>query len=78
MENHCGISLMPILSKFLQSIVQDQLLTCFSQDELFDNSPYGFRKGRSCEDVLLACVEKWRHACDEGKSFVHVLLDRVE
>ena len=69
------MSLTPVLSKLLESIVQKQLLDLFGLEELFHDSQYGFWKGRSCEDVLLICVEKWRLALDKGKTVAIAFLD---
>ena len=74
-ENYQSISLTPILSKLLETIVQQQLLGHIDQDDLFHDAQYGFRKGRSCEDVLLVCTEKWRHARDQGKTVALAFLD---
>ena len=51
------------------------MLDLFGPEELFHDSQYGFRKGRSCEDVLLICVEKWRLALDKGKTVAIAFLD---
>ena len=55
--------------------MQKQLLDLFGPEELFHDSQYGFRKGRSCEDVLLIRVEKWRLALDKGKTVAIAFLD---
>ena len=74
-ENYRAISLTPVLSKLLESIVRQQLLDYCNEDNLFHDAQYGFRKGRSCEDVILVCTEKWRRARDQGKTVAVAFLD---
>ena len=38
-------------------------------DEIFSKYQYGFRKGYSSQQCLLALLEKWKAAVDKGKAF---------
>ena len=38
-------------------------------DEIFSKYQYGFRKGYSTQQYLLASLEKWKTATDKGKVF---------
>ena len=38
-------------------------------DEIFSKYQYGFRKGYSSQQCLLALLEKWKAAVDKGKVF---------
>ena len=38
-------------------------------DKIFSKYYYGFRKGRSTQQCLLAVLEKWKTSADKGKVF---------
>ena len=44
-------------------------------DEMFPKYQYGFRKGYSTQQGLLALLEKWKTAVDKGKAFGALLTD---
>ena len=44
-------------------------------NEIFPKYPYGFRKGYSTQQCLLALLEKWKAAVDKGKVFGALLTD---
>ena len=44
-------------------------------DEIFSKYQYGFRKGYSSQQYLLALLEKWKAAVDKGKVFGALLTD---
>ena len=44
-------------------------------DEIFSKYQYGFRKGYSSQQCLLALLEKWKAAVEKGKVFGPLLTD---
>ena len=62
--NHRGITLTYILSKVLKKIVHEQVTDYFTECEALSDDQYGFRKGRSCPDLLLTAVDDWGLAKD--------------
>ena len=44
-------------------------------EEIFSKYQYGFRKGYSSQQCLLALLEKWKAAVDKGKVFGTLLTD---
>ena len=44
-------------------------------DEIFSKYQYGFRKGYSTQQYLLALLEKWKTAVGKGKVFGALLTD---
>ena len=38
-------------------------------DDIFSKYQYGFRKGFSTQQYLLALLEKWKRSIDRGKLF---------
>lgn len=74
-QSYRGISLTPVISKILEAIVREQISFSFEWSKLFHNQQYGFCPRRNCEDLLLASVDKWQTALDDGKSVVVAFLD---
>ena len=44
-------------------------------DDIFSKYQYGFRKGFSTQQCLLALLEKWKRSIDRGKVFGALLKD---
>ena len=63
-SNHRGISLTCILSKVLEKFVHEQVTDYLSECGALSEDQYGFRKGRSCPDLLLTAVDDWCLAKD--------------
>ena len=63
------------IAKILESVILKQLLQLFDSNQLFNEQQFGFRQGRSCEDLLLTNVDKWHIARDEGKSVAVAFLN---
>ena len=57
-RNDRNISLLPVVSKIFENIMQDQTFL----------SPYlcGYRKGFNAQYALLSMLEKWRICFDKG------------
>ena len=63
-SNHRGISLTCILSKVMEKIVHEQVTDYLTECGALSEDQYGFRKGRSCPDLLLTAVDDWCLAKD--------------
>ena len=65
------VSVLTTLSKLYESAINDQLLCYFASISscLLD----AFRKGHSCQTLLVKCIEDWKSTLDENK-YVGVLL----
>ena len=72
-ENYRPVSILPILSKVFETSMFKQLPRFF--DDIFSKYQYGFRKGFSTQQCLLALLEKWKPSIDRGKVFVASLTD---
>jgi hypothetical protein len=66
-ENYRPISLTCITCKMLESIICDQLMNYFKENNLFSTKQYGFIKGRSTVAQLLKVCDDWTRALDSGK-----------
>ena len=63
--NYRPVSILPALSKIFERILADQMMEFFS----------AFRKGISCQSILLKMMEDWRKALDDRKYVGAVLMD---
>ena len=69
------ISLLPVLSKILEKIVQDQITQYLTQENLTDELQSGYKKGHSTQTVLLKVVDDIKKGMDEHQVTVLVLFD---
>ena len=72
-RNYRPVSTLPCLSKIFEGVLVDQINMYF--ENIF--SPYisGFRKGHSCESVLLCLVENVKLNMDNGNMYGALLTD---
>ena len=68
-------SVLSVVVKVFEKIVQRQLYTYLQQNDLLHPTQLGFRPGHSTQDVLVKVVDEWRKALDEDKVVGAVLLD---
>ena len=68
--NFRPVSVLTTISKMYESIMNDQLIIHFTS--LLNDLLSAFRKGYSCQTLLLKCIERWKCALDENQ-FVGVL-----
>jgi hypothetical protein len=69
--NYRPISLLPILAKVLESLVNRQLIQHLEKNQLLSDTQYGFRSKRSTADLLSLATEVWLKSLDEyGESRV--------
>ena len=61
------ISFLPVLSKVLERVVHDQLVSYLLKFNLLSDRQSGFHPQHSTQDVLHACyTDCWRKAIDES------------
>ena len=72
-ENYRPVSILPTLSKVFERSMFKQMSSFF--DDIFSKYQYGFRKGFSTQQCLLALLEKWKRSIDRGKVFGALLTD---
>ena len=72
-ENYRPVSILPILSKVVERSIFKQISSFFY--DIFSKYQYGFRKGFSTQQCLLALLEKWKRSIDRGKVFGALLTD---
>ena len=64
-----------MLSKVLEKIAHQQLESYFKTQGAYHEDQYGFRKGRSCADLLLGTIDDWMIAKDRKLSTAIVFID---
>lgn len=75
LTNFRPISVLPVLSKILERVVHDQLVSHLLKYRLFSVYQSGFRPSHSTQDVLLHVVDCWRQAIDNSEFVVSGFLD---
>ena len=72
-KNYRPLSILTSVSKIFESVLTEQLVDYF--EEIF--SPYlsAYRKGYSCNTLLLNLVESWKSSFDQNKYVGAVLMD---
>ena len=73
--NYRGISLTCIISKLLEKIVCNQVSAFMTKNGVFSEYQYGFRKARSCSDLLVATIDDWHLAQDANKFTAIAFID---
>jgi len=69
--NYRPISLLPIVAKVLESLVNRHLMQYLERNQLLSDTQYGFRSKRSTADLLSLATEVWLRSLDEyGESRV--------
>ncbi len=72
-ENYRPISNLTSVSKIVESIMADQMLSFMS--EKLSQYLAAYRKGYSCEQVLIKAIQDWRHALDQNEYVGCILMD---
>ena len=72
-QNWRHVSILPITSKLFECTLEEQLSDHF--ENIFIPYLSAFRKGFSCQSVLLAITEEWRRALDRDEYVATILMD---
>jgi hypothetical protein len=72
-EQYRPVSVLPSISKLLEGLMCDQLQCHF--EPLFSDNLSGFRKGHSCEHVLIKFVDQCKFSLDNNEFCISVLTD---
>lgn len=71
--NYRPVSLLPVLSKFFERAIYEQLIHYF--ENIFHPYLSAFRPGFGCNTALLRIVEDWKKAIDGNKFTAAILMD---
>ncbi len=72
-NNYRPISILPILSKIYESILNDQLARYC--EDIMSNFLSAFRKRYSCQTILLKMIEDWKLALDNKDNIAAIFVD---
>ena len=72
-ENYRPVSILPIISKFFERKMHDQLSEYL--DSSFNPFLAAFRKGFGCQSTLLRLLKDWRKALDNHEYIAAILMD---
>ena len=72
-ENYRPISVLPVVSKLFERIMQNQLFPYL--EDFLSPFPCGYRKGYSTQYGLLGFIEKWKHMLDNRGYAGAILMD---
>ena len=75
MTNYRPISVLPVLSKILERVVQLQLVDHFLHHNLISPFQSGFRPGYSTQDVLHCVIDSWLDELDKHRHVGAIFLD---
>lgn len=75
LNNYRPISVLTAISKVLERVVYNRLLSFLETNSILSNSQFGFRRNHSCELPLVLATEFIREALDEGEHVIAVFLD---
>ncbi|VEN62897.1 unnamed protein product [Callosobruchus maculatus] len=65
-SNYRPISIIPVIGKILETVLNDQLITYFEDNMLFSDHQFGFRKKKSTIMALIRMVECIQHGFNGG------------
>ena len=65
-SNYRPVSLTCIICKVLEGFIRDHIMDYFTENKLFSNKQYGFRKKRSTQLQILRILDDWTRAVQEG------------
>ena len=75
LNNYRPISVLNVMSKLLERLVYNRLLSFINHHSILSNSQFGFRKKHSCDLALISSSEFIRKSLDEGSHVAAVYLD---
>ena len=73
--NYRPITLLPIISKVMESIVADEMTRYFEEMNILSGAQHGFRRRRSCLTNLLLVRDCWTKEVDNGHQVDVIYLD---
>ena len=73
--NYRPVTLLPVLSKVMESIVADDMMHFLEQNNIIAPEQHGFRQRRSCTSNLLIARNNWTEAADKRIGVDAVYLD---
>ena len=73
--NYRPVSFTLVISKVIESIVRDEIVTHLMNQEILSDKQRGFVPGRDCITQLLRCMENWTDMVEKGEAFDVIYTD---
>lgn len=73
--NYRPISILPIISKILEKIVNDQLINFLEANKILNENQFGFRKNRGTKDALIQFTDKTFNAMNSKRCVLGIFID---
>ena len=74
-NNYRPVSITSIISKVMESIVRDAILSHMIKDNILSDPQHGFVPGRDCMTQMLLCLEDWTTMLEENEVFDVIYTD---
>lgn len=75
MHNYRPISILPSISKIIERLMYNRLLSFLDTYKLLSNYQYGFRKNKSTEDAVINLCDYVTHCLDNGQVVLGMFVD---
>jgi len=75
LNNYRPISLLPVLSKLLEKVLNQQITKKLDELHLIDDNQYGFRTGHSTEDAIVKFIDVIEKAKTKHKYVISIHID---
>ena len=73
--NYRAVSLTSLAGKFMERLIRDAIMTHMTENDLLSPKQHGFIQWRSCVTQLLAVLDSWTLALDEGGNIDTIYID---
>ena len=74
-ENYRPASLTSVISKIMESIIRDAIISHMTDHDLISDAQHGFVPGRNCLTQLLICMEDWTSMLEKREVFDLIYTD---
>lgn len=74
-KNYRPVSLLPVLSKVLERVIFEQMISYLEENHLLHHSHHGFRSSHSTATALIEMYDQWIEAFENDKITAVVMLD---
>ena len=75
LENYRPVSLTSVISKIMESIIWDAIVSHMMKHDIISDAQHGFVPGRNCLSQLLICREDWTSMLEKRKAFDVIYID---
>ena len=72
-QHYRPVSILTGLSKIFESVINEQLIEHFNS--IFNKLISAFRRGHSCQSLLIRVIEDWKKSLDNGDMIGAVFMD---